>query len=60
MVDVNASGSPHILKLWLPVSKGMLPVKQFGIFLHIGRLARMSVLDTKVDGWNPGSSMLFP
>ena len=27
---------------------------------HIGRLARMSVLDTDVDGSNPGSSMLFP
>ena len=26
---------------------------------HIGRLARMSVLDTEVDGWNPGSSVLF-
>ena len=29
-------------------------------FEHIGRLVRMSVLDTKVDGSNPGSSMLFP
>ena len=27
---------------------------------HIGQLARMSVLDTEVDGSNPGSSMLFP
>ena len=27
---------------------------------HIGRLARMSVLDTEVDGSNPGSRMLFP
>ena len=27
---------------------------------HIGRLARMSVLDTEVDGSNPGISMLFP
>ena len=27
---------------------------------HIGRLARMSVLDTEVDGSTPGSSMLFP
>ena len=27
---------------------------------HIGRLARMSVWDTEVDGSNPGSSMLFP
>ena len=27
---------------------------------YIGRLARMSVLDTEVDGPNPGSSMLFP
>ena len=29
-------------------------------FEHIGWLARMSVLDTEVDGSNPGSSMLFP
>ena len=27
---------------------------------YIGRLARMSVLDTEVDGSNPGISMLFP
>ena len=27
---------------------------------HIGRLARMSVLDTEVDGSNPGSSMFCP
>ena len=27
---------------------------------HIGRLARMSVLDTEVDGSDPDSSMLFP
>ena len=27
---------------------------------HIGRLAKMSVLDTEVDGSNPGSSMLCP
>ena len=26
----------------------------------IGRLSRMSVLDTEVDGSNPDSSMLFP
>ena len=26
---------------------------------HIGRLARMSVLDTEVDGSNPGSRMFF-
>ena len=26
---------------------------------HIGRLTRMSVLDTEVDGLNPGNSMLF-
>ena len=36
-------------------------IQQF--FLHkldIGRLARMSILDTEVDGSNPGSNMLFP
>ena len=27
---------------------------------HVGRLARMSALDTEVDGSNPGSSMLLP
>ena len=27
---------------------------------HIGRLARMMILDTEVDGSNPDSSMLFP
>ena len=27
---------------------------------HIGRLARMSVLDREVDGSNPKSSMFFP
>ena len=28
--------------------------------VNIGRLARMWILDTEVDGSNPGSSMLFP
>ena len=32
--------------------------KLLTIIEHIGRLARMSVLDTEVDGSNPGSSML--
>ena len=36
-----------------------LAVLVFSSF-HIGRLARMSVFDTEVDGSNPGSSMLFP
>ena len=30
------------------------------IIEHIGRLARMSVWDTEVDGSNPGSSTLLP
>ena len=30
------------------------------VYEHISLLARMSVLDTEVDGSNPGSSMLFP
>ena len=29
VVEVKASGSPHVLRLWLTVSKGMLPVKYF-------------------------------
>ena len=29
VVDVKALGLPHVLKLWLRVSKGMLPVKYF-------------------------------
>ena len=42
--------------------RGLEATKIFNIqiFKHIGRLARMSVLDTEVDGSNPGSSMLFP
>ena len=37
------------------------PTQQTPLLLeHIGRLARMSVLDTEVDGSNPGSSMLCP
>ena len=32
----------------------------FCLIEHIGRLARMSVLEKEVDGSNPGSSMLFP
>ena len=38
----------------------MLPYCGTVFSKNIGRLARMSVLDTKVDGSNPGSSMLFP
>ena len=29
VIEVKASGSPHILKLWLGVSKGMLPAEYF-------------------------------
>ena len=29
VVEVKASGPPYALKLWLGVSKGMLPVKYF-------------------------------
>ena len=29
VVEVKAPGPPHILQLWLGVSKGMLPVKYF-------------------------------
>ena len=41
------------------VKSGVPQVTVFGPE-HIGRLARMSVLDTEVDGSNLGSSMLFP
>ena len=27
VIEVNASGPPHVLELWLWVGKGMLPVK---------------------------------
>ena len=27
VVEVKTSGPPHVLKLWLVVSKGMLPVE---------------------------------
>ena len=29
VVDVKASGQPHIIKLWLGISKVILPVKYF-------------------------------
>ena len=29
VVELKASGPPHVLELWLGVSKGMLPVKYF-------------------------------
>ena len=29
VVEVKASGSPHVLIMWFGVSKGMLPVKHF-------------------------------
>ena len=29
VVEVEALGPPHVLKLWLWVSKGMLPIKYF-------------------------------
>ena len=38
------------------IFKSLTPIKSLE---HIGRLARMSVLDTEVDGSNPGSSMFF-
>ena len=41
------------------IDESVLPNK-FILMSPIGRLARMSVLDTDVDGSNPGSSMLFP
>ena len=30
MVEVKAMGPPHVLRLWLAVSKGMLPVRYYG------------------------------
>ena len=27
VAEVNASGPPHVIELWLRVSKGMFPVK---------------------------------
>ena len=39
---------------------GEIALKNNHYYYYIGRLARMSVLDTEVDGSNPGSSMLFP
>ena len=29
VVELEALGPPHVLELWLGVSKGMLPVKYF-------------------------------
>ena len=47
------------LKVIIYQSKYFIPAFMFTV-KYIGRLARMSVLDTEVDGSNPGISMLFP
>ena len=39
--------------------KEYLTKTRFLLLEHIGRLARMSVFDTEVDGSNPGSSRMF-
>ena len=47
--------------MWFYLFYSLHDVIRLGVTLeHIGRLARMSILDTEVDGSNPGSSMLFP
>ena len=48
-------GRLYVHDWWLLVSN----VKRF-CYMKYGRLARMSVLDTEVDGLNPGNSMLCP
>ena len=51
--------SPSFPPLVMILRKMIVMVRWIWIWLeHIGRLARMSVLDTEVDGSNPGSSML--
>ena len=56
--------SKKVVKLWM-VHARLPTLENFNrmsntMLEHIGRLARMSALDTEVDGSNPGSSMLFP
>ena len=51
---------PNPSKLLIECLDSILPSLADLHYKHIGRLARMSVLDTKVDGLNPGSSLLFP
>ena len=44
----------------MPHDDGLDDLRNALLIMHIGQLVRMSVLDTEVDGSNPGSSMLFP
>ena len=46
VVDVNASGPPHILKLWLGVSMVILPVKYFclSFFIVVCQLNLMEII----------------
>ena len=63
--DVKAWATENMLKLNDNKTELLLVTSKRTKHLHnlpttIGRLARMSVLDTEVDGSNPGSSMSFP
>ena len=51
---------PSIALLYCTILLYYHIILSYRIIEHIGRLARMSILDTEVDGSNPGSSMLFP
>ena len=46
MVDENASELPHALKVWLGVSKGMLPVRYFrsNIYFYLCQLNFMVII----------------
>ena len=49
------------VKVWCPNLVGNHSQKEdVNTVEHIGRLARMSALDTQLDGSNPGSNMLCP
>ena len=46
MVQVKASGPPHVLKMWLAVNKGMLPVWYFGFnraYLYVSEISWRSI-----------------
>ena len=40
VVEVKASGPPHVLRMWLAVSKGMLPVE----YIHSSKASFLSVI----------------
>ena len=59
--SITCCPCPFCLHLSLqPLHHNLMPSIRWSQLEHIGRLARMSVLDIEVDSSNPDSSKLFP